>query len=328
MTSQTITDPTWDLPVTDPVEQRVQLLLQTPCDQVMKEIETLCADITEATPRHIIGHALPAYLATGRPLAMLDERFTPMQPVDRLKSLAETSASFRHHVLRGLRIGLATAKLRRAEAMTSRSSNVSRGLLVLIEVVQDELNYFTKLDDAEQKRIADAKKARRPRPASTSWVDRIIAQEYGSRLEEKTPQLRDITVQVDKATKQAASSPPILPTTTPAFEGVEHQPQVPVPISSTREPTRLAPPQTAPSKMVVNPVKMEEQGAANVLPQTISTLTSPSEVTQSQVPTPAPQDPLANHNRLIGQPIEPTNGHRASMLPAQGAKSKQATWKL
>jgi len=136
----------------------------------MEDIERLSKTITGRTARRIFEQAVPMYLSTGRTLSMLDERFALGQPLDRFREMAETNPSFRAIVLNALRVGLSTAKLRRTDAVSAGNSEISRGLAVIIDMVQSEITDLLKNEADYQARL-QVDVARSRKGQSTSWAD-------------------------------------------------------------------------------------------------------------------------------------------------------------
>ena len=131
--------PTWNRVLTEPEERRVEGLLQQPPDHVMDDIDLLAAELNPTIPMRVFKQSLPAYLATGRPLSMLDQKFSGRHPIDRLKKQALIAPEFRELVQSGLEAGLVNIELRRAEALAHDDSGVANGLAAIGKLVMNEL---------------------------------------------------------------------------------------------------------------------------------------------------------------------------------------------
>jgi hypothetical protein len=131
--------PTWNRVLNEPEELRVAGILQQPSDQVLDDIDLLRAELSPDIPMRVFEQAIPAYLATGRPLAMLDQKFAHVHPVDRFASKAIEAPEFRSRVLAGLSAGRTALELRRASAVANEETQTARALEILKREVEKEL---------------------------------------------------------------------------------------------------------------------------------------------------------------------------------------------
>ncbi|MGJ8586406.1 MAG: hypothetical protein ACSHXD_20140, partial [Marinosulfonomonas sp.] len=139
-----------------------------PTLEIMAELDWLLTDVTtsKVVPMDVYDTAIPGYLATGRPLKLLDMRYADLFAFDRMRTFLKSDIWLCERTLSGLGSGLAMVRLRRAQAHAVNDRGEASALGNLEAMIETDISEFTKAH-AEHIKAADAA---RPKQRS-SWVD-------------------------------------------------------------------------------------------------------------------------------------------------------------
>ncbi len=333
------------------VEMLVVQYLPLPSDKTCELLSWLSLDITaiDTVPIAVYDEAIPEYLSTGRPLALLDLKHKDQYPFDRLIRLVTSDPWLCERVLAGLEAGLSGNRMRRAKAYTRNDTETAQALSALEKVVESEIKKITDAKFKLERKAAQAKsaqdgKTKKPRKGA-SWAD---------------------SEEVSARTVTPAQSVPMLSTQpTPSSDGYPApvaSAQIPAAAPTPAAPTLAAPPSNVPAIITPELIPLDGPAPAYAGPEAkppsspagqthdalaifVTGLSKPdSRVTApippaSSHPNPPQDDQLAGRMakarlvqpQTIGQPSALSSASTQTPSPAPGPKARQnphATWRI
>lgn len=114
------------------------------------------------------------YLATGRPLAVLDAKFARNHGTGYLTQLTKHDPAFAELVLQGLTAGLTVLRLERIERQSRRDSSEAATILSIIKLVEDELRWVVgaaQRPAPDTEGADDSSKSKAKHVGTSSWAD-------------------------------------------------------------------------------------------------------------------------------------------------------------
>lgn len=159
------------------VEMLVVQYLPLPSDKTCELLSWLSLDITaiDTVPIAVYDEAIPEYLSTGRPLALLDLKHKDQYPFDRLIRLVTSDPWLCERVLAGLEAGLSSNRMRRAKAYTRNDTETAQALSALEKVVEGEIKKITDAKLKLERKAAQPKSAQEGKTSKArkgaSWAD-------------------------------------------------------------------------------------------------------------------------------------------------------------
>ena len=114
------------------------------------------------------------YLATGRPLAVLDAKFARTHGTGYLTQLTKHDPAFAELVLQGLTAGLTALRLERIERQSRNDSSEAATILSIIKLVEDELRWVVgaaQRPAPDTEGAGDSSKSKAKHVGTSSWAD-------------------------------------------------------------------------------------------------------------------------------------------------------------